>query len=139
MSEENKALVREFFANVDSGDINAVDKFLSEGYDDHNPPPFQEGTGHEAGRAAFNYALNAFSDFRHEIAAQYADGDVVITRIVGSGTHTGEFMGVPPTGKQVSMEGIAVHRVEDGKLVEHWSTIDALSLLMQMGAVPAPG
>jgi predicted ester cyclase len=48
-------------------------------------------------------------------------------------------MGVPATGKQVSMEGIAIHRVENGKLVEHWSTVDAMSLLMQMGAIPAPG
>jgi steroid delta-isomerase-like uncharacterized protein len=139
MSEENKALVREFMAKVDTGDITVLDKFLSDGYDDHNPPPFQQGTGHEAGRAAFNYALNAFSDFKHEIVAQYADGDTVITRLVGSGKHTGEFMGVPATGKQVSMEGIAIHRVENGKLVEHWSTVDALSLLMQMGAIPAPG
>lgn len=139
MSEENKALVREFMAGVDTSDITVLDKFLIETYDDHNPPPFQQGTGPEAARDAFNYALNAFSDFKHEIAAQYADGDTVITRIVGSGTHTGEFMGVPPTGKQVSMEGVSIHRVENGKIVEKWSTVDALSLLMQMGAIPAPG
>ncbi len=139
MSEENKALVREFLAGVDTGDIGVLDKFLVEDYDDHNPPPFQQGTGYDAGRDAFRYALNAFSDFHHEITAQYVDGDTVITRLVGSGKHTGEFMGVPATGKQVSMEGVSIHRVENGKLVEKWSTVDALSLLMQMGAIPAPG
>jgi predicted ester cyclase len=139
MSEDNKALVRDMLAGADAADVTILDKFLGEEYDDHNPPPFQQGTGPAAARAAFEYALNAFSDFKHEIAAQYVDGDTVITRIVGSGKHTGEFMGVPATGKQVSMEGIAIHRVENGKLVEHWSTVDAMSLLMQMGAIPAPG
>jgi predicted ester cyclase len=139
MSEDNKALVREMLAGADDADITILDKFLGEKYDDHNPPPFQQGTGPEAIRDAFKYALNAFSDFHHEVAAQYVDGDTVITRIIGSGKHTGEFLGVPATGQQVSMEGIAIHRVENGKLVEHWSTVDALSLMMQIGAIPAPG
>ena len=87
----------------------------------------------------FPYALKAFSDFHHEINDQYADGDRVITRITGYGKHTGEFLGIPPSGKDVKMEGIAVHRIVDGKLVEHWAQIDALGLLIQLGAVPPPG
>lgn len=62
-----------------------------------------------------------------------------MSRITGTGVHTGEFLGIPPTGRRVSMSGIAIHRVQDGRIVEHWAQIDALGLLQQLGAVPAPG
>jgi predicted ester cyclase len=139
-TEDNKALVRSWLAGVDTADPAVIEKFLPDAYADHNPPPFPGlSPGIEGARQAFAYALTAFSDFRHEIKAQYADGDVVISRIVGYGTHTGDFLGVPPTGKEVSMEGIAIHRVADGRLVEHWGTVDALGLLQQLGAIPGPG
>ena len=139
MSESNKALIRNYLAGVDTGDVGVLDRFVDPAYDDHNPPPFQQGNDREAVRDAFEYALKAFSDFTHEIVAQYSDGDTVITRIVGRGRHTGEFLGVPATGKDVEMEGIAIHRVVDGKVVEHWAQVDAVNLLMQMGAIPPPG
>ena len=138
-AEEMKDVVRRYLARIDTGDIGVVDEFVAEGYDDHNPPPFQSDARGVAGaRDAFAYALKAFSDFRHEIHAQYVDGDHVITRVTGRGRHTGDFMGIPATNKDVSMEGIAIHRVVDGKVVEHWAQIDALGLLMQLGAVPPP-
>lgn len=139
-AEENKALVRRWFEAVDTGDIAVVEQFLSPDYVDHNPPPFPGlEPGIKGGLQAFEYALTAFSDFRHAIEDQRAEGDVVVTRVMGYGKHTGEFLGVPPTGKDVAMQGIAMHRVANGKLVEHWGTVDALSLLIQMGAVPPPG
>ena len=52
--------------------------------------------------------------------------------------HSGEFLGIPPTGKEVRMSGIAIHRVKDGKMVEHWAMVDGMSLLQQLGAIPAP-
>lgn len=139
-AEQNKTLVRRWLEGVDTGDVKVVDEFLGGGYTDHNPPPFPGlSPGVEGAREAFSYALKAFSNFHHEISDQYADGDRVITRITGYGKHTGEFLGIPPTGKDVKMEGIAVHRIVDGKLVEHWGQIDALGLLIQLGAVPPPG
>lgn len=138
-SEENKALVRAWLARIDTGDVAVVDEFVDDGYTDHNPPPFQGPAIGAAGvRDAFHYALSAFSTFSHEILAQYTDGDTVITRVRGRGRHTGEFLGFPPTGKDVTMDGIAIHRVVDGKLVEHWSQVDAAGLLTQIGAIPAP-
>lgn len=137
--EDNKAIVRRYLSRVDTGDIGCLDEFVDSSYDDHNPPPFQgEARGMEGARDAFAYALKAFSDFRHEIHEQYADGDVVISRITGQGRHTGDFMGVPATNRDVSMEGIAIHRVVDGKVVEHWAQVDGMGLLMQMGAIPQP-
>jgi predicted ester cyclase len=138
-TEENKALIRRWLEGVDTGEIAVVDEFLDSRYVDHNPPPFPGlSSGIEGARQAFTYALNAFSEFRHEIEDQYADGDRVITRLTGYGKHTGEFLGIPPTGKEVKMEGIAIHRIADGKIVEHWAQIDAVGLLQQLGAIPLP-
>lgn len=138
-TEDNKALVRAWLAGADTGEVGVVDEFLDPSFHDHNPPPFALG-GHdvENARSAFKYALMAFSDFHHEIEAQYADGDVVITRLTGAGTHTGEFMGIPATGRHVTMEGIAIHRIVDGRIAEHWAQVDAAGLLMQLGALPQP-
>ena len=82
-------------------------------------------------------ALAAFGEFHHEIAASISEDDKVASRVTGFGKHTGIFVGIPATGKQVSMSGISIHRVKDGKLAEHWAQMDALSLLQQMGAIPS--
>jgi predicted ester cyclase len=138
--EENKVLVARWLEAVDTGKVGVLEQFLPGGYEDHNPPPFPGLTpGLPGVRKAFEYALDAFSDFRHEIEAQYAEGDTVITRLTAYGRHTGEFLGVPATGTEVKMQGIAIHRVVDGQLVEHWAQVDALGLLQQLGAFPAPG
>jgi predicted ester cyclase len=139
-TEDGKALVREWLQAVDTGDVGVVDNYLGGGFVDHNPPPFQgPNTGVQGAKDAFTYALGAFSDFRHEIEEQFVDGDRVISRIKGYGKHTGEFLGIPPTGREVQMEGIAIHRVVDGRLVEHWAQVDAAGLLIQLGAIAAPG
>jgi len=70
------------------------------------------------------------------IEASVAEGDKVASRVTGYGKHTGIFLGIPPTGKDVTMSGITIHRVTNGKLSEHWAQIDALSLLQQFGVVP---
>jgi predicted ester cyclase len=107
---------------------------------DHNPPPFQ---GPETGPAGARSALTAggeiFSDWHHELLDQFADGDYVITRLRGSGKHTGSLPGVPPSTVDCSMEGISIHRVVDGMVVEHWAQVDAVGLLGQMGAIPPMG
>jgi predicted ester cyclase len=138
-AEENKALIRDWLRGVDTAKVDVVDDFLAAEFTDHNPPPFAgPATGPAGVRDAFNYALNAFSDFSHELLAQFADGDYVTSRILARGRHIGEFLGIPPTGKDVSMEGIAIHRVVDGKIVEHWAQIDVAGLLIQLGVLPAP-
>jgi predicted ester cyclase len=93
MSEENKALVRRWFAEVDKG----------------NPT----------------------------IEDQIAEGDKVVTRLRGRGTFKGECLGIPPNGKVVTIQGIAIHRIAGGKLVEHWGVADKLSFLQQMDALPS--
>ena len=80
----------------------------------------------------------AFPDLRAEIEDNVADDDKVVFRMTRRATHTGAFMGIPPTGKQVEFGVFDLVRVADGKLVEHWGLLDQLTLLQQLGVVPTP-
>jgi steroid delta-isomerase-like uncharacterized protein len=71
------------------------------------------------------------------IEDQVAEGDKVVTRWTATGTHKGELMGIPPSGKKVRVTGIAIDRLEDGKIVESWSSFDQLGMLQQIGAIPS--
>jgi len=82
--------------------------------------------------------LGAFPDLRITIEDDMAEGDKVVTRWIGQGTHQGELMGVAPTGNQLTFTGITIHRIEATKIVEEWSNWDALGLMQQIGAVPTP-
>lgn len=140
MSEDNKALVRKLLEGADRSDVAVVDQVVAADYVDHNPPPFQgDATGAAGARDAFTTAMKIFSDWSHEVSQQFSDGEFVISRITGRGRHTGDFLGIPASNKDVTMEGIAIHRVVDGKIVEHWSQVDGLGLLSQIGAIPPMG
>src|SRR3970040_3049766 len=140
MSEQNKQLIRRFFERIDTGQPDILDDFVAGSYDNHNPPPFPDlPPGIYGARKAFNLALDAFSDFKHEIMDQVAEGDKVVTRVKASGKHTGDFLGIAPTNRDVTLEGIAVHRIADGKIVDHWYTVDAFGLFVQLGVAQLPG
>jgi steroid delta-isomerase-like uncharacterized protein len=136
-AEENKALVRRWFAELDRRNLDAVDVFLAEDYLDYNPaipglPPGREGV-----KQANLMLYAAFTDVTHAIQDQFAEGDKVMTRVVVRGTFTGEFLGFPPTGKVVAIGGTAVHRIADGRFVEHWAHVDMADFMHQIGAMPA--
>ena len=133
--EANKALVRRFFECIDAGDFSALRDFYAPGFIDHAPtyPGLAEGV--EGVGQAFGMSINAFEDVQHVIDDQVASGDRVVTRVTAIGTHVGDFRGVAGTGRRVSMEGIAIHRIADGKIAEHWGRSDLYGLLQQMGAV----
>ena len=82
---------------------------------------------------------SAFPDLRATVEDEIADGDKVVVRSTWRGTHQGEFQGIPATGKQVSFPVIDIVRFENGKAVEHWGLVDAMSLMQQLGAIPGPG
>ncbi len=139
MSEENKALVRQWFEEVDKGNPTAEDTFLSRDYIDHAPPLPDMPPGPEGVKQANALLRAAFPDILHTIEDQIAEGDKVMTRLGGRGTFQGEILGIPPNGKVVDIKGIAVHRIANGKLVEHWAVSDKLSFLQQMDAIPPLG
>jgi predicted ester cyclase len=75
---------------------------------------------------------------RHEIPLQVAEGDLVVSHIVGRGVHAGELLGIPATNKEVETDGMVIHRIRYGKIVEYSSVVDIARVLMQVGALPGP-
>jgi steroid delta-isomerase-like uncharacterized protein len=137
-TEENKAIVRRWFAETDKGNVAIVDELCHPDYIDHSPPLPGMPRGNAGVRRANEVLGAAFPDTVHIIDDQVAEGDKVVTRLRGRGTFTGEFLGIPPNGKVVEITGISIHRLADGKLVEHWANADLLSLMQQLGAIPTP-
>ena len=136
--EENKALVRRFYEEIDKGNLEAMDELVDEGYINHHPPPFP---GLAPGREGLKQAFKLFWEAtpgRHEIEDQLAEGDKVVTRLTVYGTHEQDLPGVPRTGNKLEMTATAIHRIANGRLVEHWSNTDELGLLQQLGVIPTP-
>jgi len=138
MSAADKAVVRRFVDEFQTGhDQSVADELLAAEFVDHSPfgplSPDRNGV-----LALFGMLFAAFPDFRAEIHQQFADGDTVITRKTFHGTHQGEFMGIPRSGREVAFDVIDVVRVREGMMVEHWNVVDAMALMTQLGAIPAP-
>jgi steroid delta-isomerase-like uncharacterized protein len=138
--EENKRLIQRYIEAIDqndSSDWSILDEYVAEDFVAHNPPI----PGVSLDREGMKRAAEIFrvaTPGRHEIAMQVAQGDVVVSRIVGKGVHAGELLGIPATNKEVETDGIAIHRVRDGKIVEYWSVVDVASILQQVGVLPGP-
>jgi len=117
--EENKEIVRRYQEIYNSNDLDALSEVLSENL---LTPKIMPGipTGIEGAKAAHRIMLAGFSDYQTAIDDLFAEGDKVAARITMSGTNTGSFMGIPPTGKYVSFIGIYVARLANGKILEHW-------------------
>ena len=138
LTEENKAAVRRAYEAVNQQSVLAfADMFIDPNQIDHSAPPGLPG-GIEGARQLAAMFLTAFPDLRFTVEDMIAEGDRVVARITMSGTHQGAFMGIPPTGKHVAWTLIDINRVAGGKSVEHWSEMDTLSLVQQLGVVPAP-
>lgn len=135
--DSNKALIRRFYEEIDKGNLDAMDDLVAENYVNHDPPPFP---GLAAGRAGLKQAFLMFQKAtpgRHVIEDQIAEGDKVMTRLRGVGKHEGELAGIPPTGNDLDVKAVAIHRIADGKIVEHWSAVDSATMLAQLGVIPA--
>ena len=137
-AEENKALVRRFYEEIDRGNIAAMDELVAADYVDHSPPPFPGlGGGLEGLKQAFRIFWEA-TPGRHEIEGQVAEGDKVVTRLKVSGKHEGDLPGIARTGAELQTTATVVHRIESGKLAEKWSNKDDLGFLQQLGVMPKP-
>lgn len=138
MSERNKAIVRRAIEEVyNAGDLAAVDELVSDDFVAHSPA--QEVHGPQEMKQYVRALREAFPDLRLTINDQVAEGHKVVTRWTAEGTHTGTFQGIPPTGRHGTMSGIDIDYVIDGKTVECWTLGDNLSLLQQLGVIPAAG
>jgi predicted ester cyclase len=137
-AEENKALVRRWFGELDKGNFDIIDELLPVDYVDHNPPLPDLPPGREGVRQSSLTLAGAFPDAVHTIEDQMAEGDKVMTRLTTRATFLGECLGFRPTGKVVEVSGIAVHRVAGGRLVEHWAHMDMAGFMEQIGSTTEP-
>jgi len=131
--EDNKALVRRYIETWNRGDLPGMATYWSPDMIHHT----RSGShGFEAVRSIVSNFMRAFPDLTFEIEDLVADGDRVASRMTARGTHTGEYMGVPATGRSVSCSVFGIARLANGKLVEHWGVTDELHLIEQIGLVP---
>ncbi|MEA2907436.1 MAG: hypothetical protein QOI12_4823 [Alphaproteobacteria bacterium] len=135
--EENKALVRRFYEEIDKGNLAAMDELVADDYVDHNPPPLPGlASGREGLKQAFRIFWEATPGY-HQIEDQIAEGDRVVTRLTSYGKHEGDLPGAPRTGNDLKMSSITIHRIERGRLAEKWAEKDVLGFLKQIGVMPA--
>jgi predicted ester cyclase len=138
MSEQNKALARKVFEDVQTqGNMSVVDEIVTADYVGHTP--LMEINGPEQAKQFDAVLRSGFSDYKVIVEDQIAEGDKVATRWTMRGTHDGEFQGMAPTGREVQISGMTIFRIANGKLVEGWSIPDLLGLMQQLGAIPSPG
>ena len=119
---------------INTGRVDLLEKFVAPDYVEHadgfqGVEPFKQQIG--AFRAAF-------PDLHVDIVEVVRDGDRFGSRTVITGTHTGELMGMPPTGKQISVEAVDLGRIENGQAKERWGGLNMYAMLTQLGVIPAP-
>jgi steroid delta-isomerase-like uncharacterized protein len=137
--EENKAITRRFLEEIFAGgNLELVNEIFAPNFVLHDPSVPQQVRGPEGIRQYIAMYRAAYPDTHFTIEDQIAEGDKVVTRWTGQGTHQGELMGVPPTGRRVTVAGIEVDRIAGGKIEETWVSYDALGMMQQLGVIPLP-
>jgi predicted ester cyclase len=121
------------------GNLDALDVVVTSDYVEHFPVPPGWPAGLAGLKAFITLTHNAFPDFQYTIKDMIAEDDKVVLRCRATGTQTGPFLMLPPTGKQATWTEIHIGRFVDGKLVEHWANHDQLGMLQQLDAVPPMG
>jgi len=135
--ERNKAVVRRFVEQVQNKkDFTVYDELTDPEFVNLSAPPGVPADS-EGGRIWLSTFADAYPDAECTIDDMIAEGDRVVTRKTFSGTHTGDFGGIPATGKRVTLQYVDIMCVREGKIVEHWLSMDQLSWLQQLGIVPA--
>jgi predicted ester cyclase len=136
----NKATVRQIDDVLNSGDLElifkTIDELMAPDALIHTPLRI-EATGAELAKQLWARLLRAYPDLHVAIEDLVAEGDKVVSRNTVTGTHQGEHMGIPPTGKSVTYNEVIINRFADGRIVETWAVVDVLAQMRQLGAVPA--
>jgi steroid delta-isomerase-like uncharacterized protein len=134
--EDNKQAARRFYVEViNARNVDVLGELLTPDGVDHT---FGSQNAEQA-KQFFGMVLQAFPDLHAEVHDVIAEGDLVAARVTYTGTHQGEFVGIPATGKQTTTNGVDFFRMQDGRQAEHWGGPDMLSFLVQLGVMPGPG
>ena len=135
--ENNKALARRFYDEVMSnGNLDLIDELVAQDFVEHEAFPGLPTAGPEAARAALGLFAAAFPDLRVTVDDMIAEGDKVAARITMSGTHAGEFMGIPATNRSFAVQAIDIIEIRDGKATAHWGQTDQGAMMEQLGMAP---
>ncbi len=138
-TEQNKVLTRQLIEEVlNKGNMSRVDEIIAPNFVEHEELPPGFPPGREAPQLLFTMLRRAFPDFKATIQQLIAEGDKVVFYMTWTGTQKGEFMGIPPTGKSISINVIDIIRITDGQAVEHWGVMDSMAMMQQLGVIPAP-
>lgn len=136
-TEQNKAVAHRWYEEVFSaGKLELVNELIAPDFVEHdasNPSLDREGV-----KQLVSMYRGAYPDLHITVEDVITEGDKVVARFTARGTHRGPLMGIPPTGKQVTVTAIDILRFENGKIVEHWGNQDLLGMMQQLGAIPAP-
>ena len=133
-TEQNKALVRQMVDEIfNQGNLSQADEFLASDFAEREELPPGIPRDREGVKQLTTMLRSAFPDFKATIDDIVAEGDKVVARVTMTGTHTGDFWGVPPTGRQVNLTAIYIVRIAGGKIVEHWGEEDGMKVFRQLG------
>jgi steroid delta-isomerase-like uncharacterized protein len=139
MSEENKATMRRFVEEwFNQGNLALFDELVSPDFVNHSAPPGVPPT-REGWKQLATMFKAAFPDMQLHIEDEIAEGDQITIRFTAHGTHRGELMGIPATGKEINIGGISMARIAGGKIMERWEEFDMMGMMQQLGVVPTPG
>ena len=135
MSDANKEVSLRLVEGFGQGRAEVIDELVAADIVDHGG---FEGMpeGREGVKALFNAIRSAFPDLEISVTRAVAEGDFVVVHVTNSATMTGDFAGMPATGKHATWEAIHIDRISDGKVAEHWVVQDQLGMLQQLGLVP---
>ena len=137
-TEENKEIVRRFFEEGPSkGNLSTADELLSPYFVMHIPLPTSSGI--EGINEVINTCRASFEHLNVTVEDMISEGNNVTARFTARGIHKGNFMGLPATGKPITMSGIEIFRIKDGKIIELWGEVNLLGLMQQLGLFPEPG
>ena len=140
LTETNKALSRRFLEEVfNKGKLNVLDEIIASDHVSTGPGTLPGmPAGPEGQKQLVTVYRNAFPDVHFTVDEQIAEGDKVVTRWTGRGTHKGELLGIPATDKSSTVTGIAVDRIVSGKIAESWGIFDQFGMMQQLGVIPTP-
>jgi steroid delta-isomerase-like uncharacterized protein len=135
---DHASTMKRIYELISAGDIDGFGDLVAEDFVEHEETPGLE-PGKEGVKQLFRMYKAAFPDLRMEAEDILVSGDKVVARVRGTGTQQGEFMGMPATGRSIDVQLIDIIRFgDDGLAHEHWGVFDALTLMQQLGAIPAP-
>ena len=138
-AQENKAVSRRVAEEIfNGGKLDLADELYAPDYVLHDPSLPEDLHGPEGLKQYAAMNLGAFPDVRVSVEDQIAEGDMVVTRWTATGTHTGELLGIPPTGRRIEISGITINRYSGNRIAEDWYQSDDLGMMQQLGVIPSP-